>query len=523
MIESREERLNSLYLIAPEEGGGICPLVMRPEQLEFLRGAHSRNIIIKTRKLGFSTLIELEHLDTCITRPHTHCAIVDRTQPYAEEKLAIAKLAWDQALNHPDAVVREAWRMIRARVQLTSANQSEMVFSNGSRIEAGVSFRGGTPQRLHVSEFGPVAAEDNRRAAEIVSGAMAAVPPSGTITIETTFKGGRYGHCYRIARQAMAGIGTELSALDWKFWFFPWWKHPSYVLAGERVLSGEAVAYFGRLEAEHGIVVSREQRQWWDAIKRMQQEAMGQEYPSTEEEVFMARIEGAIYPQMATLRAQGRVTSIDADRSAPVFTAWDIGISDILAGWLIQPVGRSLHWLGWAEFEGEGAVAAAEQIRAWETMLGRKVTQTFLPHDAGTREKGSGLTYVDALTAAGIPRHTVRVVPRTRDIWAGVDAMRGLLVRSWFDGSCDIERKLPDGTILPSGVGCLEGYRRVPPSPSGRVADQPLHDHCSHSSDAARCFAEAWGMGLIDTGTAEELWEDGGKPRVILAHTRVLA
>ena len=498
LIRDQIWRLGNLFMIRPEEGGAMSAMTLRPEQEAFASAQHGRDIIIKTRKLGFSTSIALQWLDDCLTNKGTHAAIVDRKQDEAEKKLAIAKLAWDSGPLHPRPEIRAIWAGIRQRIKLEAANQSQLVFSNGSKMEAGVSFRGGTPQRLHVSEFGPIAAEDPRRAQEIISGAMAAVPPSGRIAVETTYKGGRFGHCYRIAKAAMDAVGAELGPLDWKFWGFWWWQHPSYVLPGRKPTNAETLAYFADLEANHGIFLSDDRKAWWEATRRLQQEAIFQEYPSHAEEVFTARVEGVIYPQMTKLRSQGRLSkALNAETGPPLICAWDIGVSDFLAGWLIQSAGRDLLWLRWCQFEGQGAQRVADQIREWEAEFGRPIAQVLLPHDGNRRDVGSGKTFQKQLEESGIAGAKIQVVPRAADVWDGINILRGLLPKSYFDARCDQAIKLPNGVDLPSGVGCLEAYRRQPPTGTGIVREMPLHDLTSHTADAARTFAEAWGRGLV--------------------------
>lgn len=93
--------------------------------------------------------------------------------------------------------------------------------------------------------------------------------------------------------------------------------------------------------------------------------------------------------------------------------------------------------------------------------------------------------------------HAVRVVPRTPDIWRGINALRGLLERSWFHRDTLMQRTNMRGEKEPSGFSCLEMYRSAPAGASGSMRDTPLHDASSHSADAARMFAEAWAHGMV--------------------------
>lgn len=500
-LEDPVWRIANLYLIQGEEGGQPIPFVLRSEQREFLTHAHPRSIIIKTRKLGFSTLSMVRGLDSCLTRSNHLFAVIDLTQKKAEEKLHMARTAYLRGPEHPDPAIALLWQEIHKRVRIVRDNDGEIRFSNGARIVAGITFRGGTPQEMLISEFGAIACDDPKRADEIVSGAIGSVPMSGRITIETTFKGGRFGQCYRIAELAQNAVGRDLSPLDWDFFFFAWWEHPLCVMPGDHhTLNGETLAYFRELEESHGLKVSRGRMAWWERMKAVMGEAMSQEYPSTTQEVFAAKVPGAIYPIMSKLRAEGRLgKSIHPEAGPPLFSSWDLGVSDFMSGWVIQPAGRELLILRWARFNGQSVAAIADTIRQWEQELGRPIHINFLPHDAGRREIGTGLTIEQQLVKAGIPQRAIQIVPRTPNVWTGIGVVRNLLSRAYFDKSCDIPVRQEDGTILPSGVGSLEAYRKAPDTRDGVVREMPVHDICSHDADGFRTFAEAWSLNRVPT------------------------
>ncbi len=506
------QRISRLYMIR-DESARVVPFVPRPEQAEFFHRRHHRNFILKARKLGMSTLLAIDALDSCIFSPGTHAAIVDRKEDEAQGKLAMARLAWQRLDQHPDEDAATAGRQIKQELRLVTDTSGELAWNNGSRLEAGVTLRGGTPQRLHVSELGYIASHDRRRAEEIRAGSINAVPPGGEVTIETTHEGGKTGVSYEFARLAMdctaAGIN---SPLDWRFFFFPWYEHPSYRVGGSRRLDPKTEAYFAELRERHGIAVSAEQQAWYEAKRREQREAMYREFPSTPDEAFRAIMSGAIYPQMLTLRANACIINFEPDRIAPLFACWDLGVSDYTAIWLVQISGREILWLDWHEDEGKGVGHYAEVIRAWERQYGKVVGTHFLPHDADTRERGSGKSCVQHLVEAGLAKHTLKVVPRTPDIWRGINILRDLLPRSVFHLRCDQPRVDPTGRERLSGVGCLEAYHSLPTSASGIVREDPAHDESSHTADAARTFAEAWDRGLVEGRTAGG--GGGGKDRV---------
>lgn len=495
-LSSKEWRMRNLYQILPEEGAAMVPFQLRPEQEQFMQQRHSRNFVPKARKLGMSTFIVLDYLDTCIFTPNTLCAHIDKKEADAQDKLNIARMAWQCGPKHPDPAVAELWRWIHEENPLVKDNGGFLEWANGSSQSADVSFTGGTPQRLHVSEYGPIAAQKPAKAAEIKRGSINAVPLTGIIDIETTMEGGRFGECYAIFKLALDSAGKDLSPLHWRIHFFSWLNHPSYRLPGRVPHNADTARYFGGLQESHGLVVPLDRQAWYEVKRREQGEDMFQQFPTVVEECDRHVVAGQIYPEMTRLRAAGRVREFAPEMGLPVFTFWDLGSSDNTAGWLIQPAGKDINWLDWAAGEGKGAAGVAEVIRAWERAHGA-IAGHYLPHDAEITDKGSGKTYKQQLIDAGIPSQLIHVVPRTPDVWVGINELRKILPHSWFHARTDVEQVSETGAKIPSGVGRLEGYRRTPQTSSGILRDAPLHDICSHTADAGRTFAEARAAGLI--------------------------
>jgi hypothetical protein len=506
-------RMRHLYLILPEDAkaGGVIPLTLRAEQETFMAERHTRNFVPKARKLGMSTFIVIDYLDECLWNKDTHCAHVDFREDDAAKKLAIAKLAWERGLEHPNPAIAEIWKVLHAKLTLTKSNDSCLAWSNGSKQEAGMSFMGGTPRRLHISEFGPLASQRPEAAQKVKQGSFNAVPLSGIIDIETTMEGGPIGECYDIFKLGMDARGRDLTALDWKIHFFPWYNHPSYVLPGHAPRKRETESYFRELKQKTGVSVPLDRQAWYEIKAAEQKESMFTQFPSTAEECVRSTTKDPIYPEITALRLQGRVKDFGYERNLPLFTSWDLGVSDFTSGWVFQPSGRDMLVLAWWEGEGQGAAGLADVIRGWEQMFGRKFAMHFLPHDANIRDKGSGRTYVDQLAAAGIPRHCIRIVPRTPDVWAGINDVRDLLPKCWFHARTDEPRKSLEGKDLPSGLQCLEGYRKQPPTPGGVLRPMPLHDACSHSADAFRTFGEAWASGIVSTHQTPD-----ARPKVLM-------
>lgn len=88
-------------------------------------------------------------------------------------------------------------------------------------------------QFLHVSELAYVSVHAPWRAREIRTGAINTVPPGGFILKESTHEGGRYGVNYELTRQAGKHGKSELSPLDFRF-FFSAGLTDEYTLPGAR-------------------------------------------------------------------------------------------------------------------------------------------------------------------------------------------------------------------------------------------------------------------------------------------------
>jgi len=494
-LKDRAWRLENLYLILVN--GAAIPFKARPEQLAFRANRHRRNFVPKARKLGISTEIVLENGDDCLFQPNFKCAIIDETEAAAWEKLEIFRFAWTNGPKHPDPAIAALWKLIHAANRLTTDNHSEMAWANGSSYQAGTSFTGRTPQRLHVSEYGPICDASPEKGRKIRLGSINAVLPGDIVDVETTMRGGRVGPCYDLFRLAKESVGRPMTAADWRLHFFSWINHPDYRLLGQEPHNAEVIRYFRKLREEHGLDIPLDRQAWYEKKRREQGDDMLQEFPTTIEECDMAVVLGAIYPQLASVRAQGRVRAFNPEPHLPLYTFWDCG-GDSLAGWLIQPTAKDINILAWSADAGGGAAGLVAQVRRWEAAHGL-IAKSYVPHDAHQTDKGSNKSFYTQMIEAGLKAAQIQVVPRIPDVWTGIGYVRRLLPQCWFHTRCDIETE-SSGDKLPSALGRLENYRRALNKATGHYLDHPLKDGlCDHTADALRTFAEASALGLIPT------------------------
>lgn len=512
-LADQKWRLNHLYYIKTKEQG-IIRFQMNWAQDYLFEHLHTRNNILKARQLGMSTFTSMYILDSCLFIPNYEAGIVDKTDDDAKEKLRKIKTAFDFMLNPPSAVgydhVEDETdrKMIAAFSKkiatMRKGDKKEPItkenaeFTNGSIITTGTSLRGGTYNFLHMSEFGYVAAHLPQKADELISGAGETVPTNGIIVMESTHEGAKNGRNYEIIKGAMENESKAvLDPLDFRFFFFTWWKQPEYRIKSINPLDTRLDAYFASLE-EQGIKLDEEQKRWYLAKERSLTDRMKTEYPSTPEEAFMARIEGAIYgTQISKLRSEGKTNhTFEADDYMPLFVSWDLGTNDNTSMWLFQPGNDGKFYvLDYYSNHDKDMMFYLTKAQEWERQYGQLISMHYLPHDSAQRGRWDGVSVLQHFIKRGFPAVNV---PKTGDIWKGIYATRQMLKHCIFHSRVNKPPKVDDGEEPPlSGMDCLEFYHTGGKGANGVIKDQPIHDETSHGADAFRIFAEALNHGMV--------------------------
>ena len=483
-LSDRTWRLNNLYRITDKAGREI-PFVMNEVQQEFVDSLWYRNLVLKARQFGLTTAMMILMLDAAIFRPNTRCAVIAHTREDAarlfREKIAFAY----------DRLPVE----IREQVTATSDRAGEMVFSNGSSITVGTSFRGGTLSYLHVSEFGKICAKWPDKAKEIVTGAFEAVGLECVITIESTAEG-RSGYFYDYCQQAEKDWlrGLDLSPLDWEFFFFGWFRNPEYALSDEDTEKTEIperlIKYALDLKTKHSISLTRNQLAWYLKKERTAGEDMKREYPSTPAEAFEQSVEGAYYShQFKHIYANKQITKVPHDPALLVHTIWDLGYSDDTTIWFVQQSGREWHVIDYYEANGYGLEHYAQVLADKRKVNGYRYGAHVGPHDLDQHEFSTGKTRKQSAEEMGI---YFKVAPR-HEVMDGIEAVRRLLPLCWFD----------EGRCGP-GIVHLECYRKDWDAKRGTWKPNPLHDEHSHAADSFRYFAVALAMLTGEYGRRQE-------------------
>ena len=255
-----------------DKSGAMVALKLNAGQRHFRGMAAGRNVILKPRQVGISTVIEAEILHTAeMQRGRRAVIITHESGATFIQKKRVGYMYEHQAI----------------KPQLDINNRRELSFPTlGSSIYTGTAGgrqfgRSDTIHRAHCSEyaFWPDPS--------ILAGLMEAVPDSGRVDIESTPNG--HNHFYALWREAKAGISP------FKPIFFPWFIHPEYSRTPgipinewsdeEKVAAAKGITW--------GVTMTPEQVAWrrWKIGTLKAADAdrntFSQEYPEDDETCFL--------------------------------------------------------------------------------------------------------------------------------------------------------------------------------------------------------------------------------------------
>jgi hypothetical protein len=450
-------RLNHLYKIVNKRGEKIV-FKLNHAQKELYDNLWYCNIILKARQLGISTFVCMLFLDRCLFNANVSAGIIAHTREDAEAIFKRIKTAYD---NLPSDI-----KDIRSA---TVDSARELCFSNGSSLRVGTSMRGSTLQYLHISEFGKICAKYPDKAEEIISGSLNTVAPGQYVFIESTAEG-REGRFYDMCKTAQENVGKDLSQLEYRFHFFPWYIDPAYRIGSPIQMHTAQHEYFASLKSLN-ISLEVEQKYWYCLTESIQGENMLREYPSTPEEAWQQSTEGCYYAkQMQYARQEGRIGFVPHDKKLPVHTAWDLGYNDQTSIWFFQVYNKEIRLIEYIEGSGES-------LSHWLSVVKSKpyiYEKHLAPHDIMVHEFTSGMTRQATARMMGF---NLVPVPKV-EIISGIDAVRGLLDRCFFNE-----------TKCASGIQALENYKKEWNDKMGTWRASPHHDANSHCADAFRTLA----------------------------------
>jgi len=465
-LNSKRWRMTSwaIYHIKDKEGK-IVPFIPNEFQLYYLKNKHNRNIILKARQMGFSTVVQLDYLDDALFNPNFNVGII--AQDVATSQL-IRKDKIELALDNLPSDMQG----IRT---YDKSNAREITLSNGSSIYISNTFRWGTLQRLHVSEYAKICAKRAEKAQEIQTGAFEAVAMDQEITIESTAEGNEWDFFDKCEEYSKM-VGKPLTPLDFKFFFFPWRLDENYAFDSMLVTrSQECDIYCNKLEQEHNIKLSEAQKNRYYLKRKEKRDTMLKEYPSHYKEAFLLATEWAYYEsEINTCYQQSRVGKIAYDPNLLVYTSRDIGGAnpnrggDSTAIRFFQMYNNEIRFIDHREGSGYSLLHILEHIvKTKNYIYGKHIG----PHDMNQHEYTTGVTRLQTARQLWYDFELVRS-PKGA-INNRIEATRQLFSRYYFD-----EKNCWQGLTK------LKKYRRRRDSKNGVFQDAPEHNASSHVADS---------------------------------------
>jgi hypothetical protein len=195
---------------------------------------------------------------------------------------------------------------------------------------------------------------------------------------------------------------------------------------------------------------------------------------------FTGAVEGSYFSRDINLAyQQGRVGRVPADPGRLCVTAWDWGIKDQTAIWVLQPLGKEIRALAYLEDNNQALAHWAGEVKA----LRYGYDEHLLPHDFAHRES-TGRTRHEVLEELGI--RPARVMEKT-NIADQIQALRATLPRMYFnEATCE------------RGLAALVAYSREWDEDAKVFKPKPRHDWASHGTSALMTFALGWREPAID-------------------------
>lgn len=186
---------------------------------------------------------------------------------------------------------------------------------------------------------------------------------------------------------------------------------------------------------------------------------------------FEAAIKGAVYlKQIAKARSDGRIGLFKHNASLPVYTVWDLGISDAMAIGFYQRQNGKVFKIDYYENTGHGLAHYIKVVKEKPYIYGKH----FGPHDLKKREVATGKSVLDSAKKLGLEFELVPSI----SLKQGLDLARAFWSRLHIDkAGCELWLDL---------IGM---YKYEYDEDRRMYSPKPVHDFSSHAADELRYAA----------------------------------
>lgn len=214
-LKDKNWRMSHLYKIIDEKGE-LVTFNPNPVQQDFIKNRHTRNIILKSRRLGFTTYSAIDMMDNTLFNKNWNSLFLSYDDASSKKVFdEIIKLAWE---HFP---LKDSWKVDESNANTLKWDFGDKTYSS---IEVKSSGRGGRYNHIHISEFGKICAKYPLKADEIIKGAIPALTPFSFLTIESTAEGETsYFHdMFWDAWDNQSKNFNELKPHEYKAHFYNW-------------------------------------------------------------------------------------------------------------------------------------------------------------------------------------------------------------------------------------------------------------------------------------------------------------
>lgn len=290
LLADKMWRMENLYVINTKLDGKKI-FKMNRAQRHFLENMKKRNIILKSRQLGFSTLITLWILDEVLFKKDREALSIAHVKEGMTD--IFDKKAKFALLNLPDEI-RSVFNM-----KTNSKTKVQFEFSDGSVSSFGVSLSGrsGTYHYVHISEYAKLSKMFPERAKEVITGTLPAVPFGGYVFVESTAEGAT-GEFYDMFYGALKNKERGVEAL-FNIEFYPHFYNWTYDDMQIEQMQEEDIIPISAMEVcdinwaeyqEMHNLTDKEMTYYYRAWISQGRDLnrLNQEYPTTIEEAFVS-------------------------------------------------------------------------------------------------------------------------------------------------------------------------------------------------------------------------------------------
>ena len=465
-LKDKKWRINNLYKIRNKEGE-LIKFVRNRAQQHFNENRWSRNLILKSRQLGFTTDEVIDSLDDALFTPNIDVLLIAHNLE-AGESIFTKKIvfAWEQ-------IPKELRALYNVDNKTSKTLKFDFQGKGFSSVAVDTTGRSGTYQRLHVTELADIAKKFPKKIPDIIEGTIPAIPTNGRIDIESTSQGAS-GEFYDMFMSAYER-GQPTLPQEYKAHFYNWtWDDEEISkikvpIPFEKMEESDKFRSYAEKYNLTPILITYYYQKWlslnkkWNALKR--------EYPTTPEEAFEAIAEGTFYgEQIGWMEQNGQVGIYPYDKALRVHTVWDLGVGkNLRVGFFQRNTGNDRvvmidHWVGQGS---DGIPEAAIAIQRKPYIYGRH----FGPHDVEATDIGTGKTRQETARLHGI---NFTLVPD----FSIEDGING--VSYW------LQRLLVNKDACKEWVKSMKNYSHEWDEKRGMYKDEPFHNWASHDADLGR-------------------------------------